>query len=401
VENLCIEAVDETPVSEQAVEIVERKGTGHPDHICDAASEAVSIALCAGYMERFGVVLHHNADKGLLIAGEVEKRFGGGRVIRPMEFVVGDRATFRAGSVEIPVARTARRAVRAWFAENLRHVDPARDLKVRVALGPGSVELADIFERQGRVRRANDTSVAVGCAPMTPTERCVLEAERLINSDSFKQRFPETGEDVKVMGIRRGTGLELTVAVPLMASLVSSEKEYFYRKRRIREALRREIDASAFTRVGLRLNALDARGRGVAGAYLTLLGTSAEDADSGQVGRGNRVSGVISLNRPAGAEAAAGKNPTSHVGKIYGVLAHRMAVLVYDRLECASEVRVWILGRIGRPVDRPVEVYVRVLGGGRMDRRGLRRKVASVVEESLSSMGAFTGALARGEYPVC
>ena len=63
--------------------------------------------------------------------------------------------------------------------------------------------------------------------------------------------------------------------------------------------------------------------------YLTLLGTSAEQGDSGQVGRGNRVCGLISLNRPMSVEAAAGKNPVSHVGKIYNVLAHELAMRIY------------------------------------------------------------------------
>ena len=80
--------------TEHRVEIVERKGTGHPDQICDAVMDAVSVALCREYQRRFGTILHHNIDKGLLAAGEVEKSFGGGRVIRPMELIIGDRATF-------------------------------------------------------------------------------------------------------------------------------------------------------------------------------------------------------------------------------------------------------------------------------------------------------------------
>jgi hypothetical protein len=50
---------------------------------------------------------------------------------------------------------------------------------------------------------------------------------------------------------------------------------------------------------------------------LTVLGTSAEGGDCGEVGRGNRVNGIAASNRPLGLEAAAGKNPVSHVGKIY------------------------------------------------------------------------------------
>src|SRR5512146_1438970 len=88
-------------VTEHRVEIVERKGTGHPDQICDSVMEAISVALSQEYLREFGTILHHNIDKGLLAAGRVEKRFGGGKVVRPMELTIGDRATFRAAGKEI------------------------------------------------------------------------------------------------------------------------------------------------------------------------------------------------------------------------------------------------------------------------------------------------------------
>src|ERR1700726_2492724 len=94
-------------VTEQSVEIVERKGGGHPDQICDCVMDAISVALSQAYLKEFGTILHHNIDKGLLAAGRVEKRFGGGTVIRPMELTIGDRATFSAGGKEIPVGAIA------------------------------------------------------------------------------------------------------------------------------------------------------------------------------------------------------------------------------------------------------------------------------------------------------
>ncbi|MEK7772951.1 MAG: methionine adenosyltransferase [Deltaproteobacteria bacterium] len=396
-----IDIIKDLPVAQGAVEIVERKGVGHPDSICDSAMDRVSVALSREYIKRFGAVLHHNIDKGLLVAGQVEKTFGHGRVIRPMEFIIGDRATFKAGKASIPVARIARDTVAEWFRENLRNVDVKRDVKIRVALQPGSVELADIFARKGGIRGANDTSASVGYAPLTPTERVVLETERFINSPAFKLRFPETGEDVKVMGIRRGKDLDITAACPLLAGLVRSEKEYFQKKAAIYRAIRGFLSAFQFDRVTLNLNTLDAKGHGVGGVYLTLLGTSAEDADSGQVGRGNRVNGVISLNRPMGTEAAAGKNPVSHVGKIYTVLAHRIAGEIYERTEGISEVYVWLLSQIGSPIDEPKCVYIKVIPGKGMDKRAVKRTASLIVEEFLSGIAAFTGELARGEHPVC
>jgi len=101
---IVIEPFKGKSVIDQRVEIVERKGTGHPDYLCDSMMEAISIALSQEYVREFGTILHHNIDKGLLAAGRTEKRFGGGKVLKPMELIIGDRATFTAGGRKIPVA---------------------------------------------------------------------------------------------------------------------------------------------------------------------------------------------------------------------------------------------------------------------------------------------------------
>ncbi|MHC4454921.1 MAG: methionine adenosyltransferase, partial [Planctomycetota bacterium] len=52
-------------VAEHNVEIVERKGTGHPDYMCDSMMDAISVALSREYIKEFGTILHHNIDKSL------------------------------------------------------------------------------------------------------------------------------------------------------------------------------------------------------------------------------------------------------------------------------------------------------------------------------------------------
>ena len=389
-------------ITEQRVEIVERKGTGHPDQICDAVMDAVSVALCREYQRRFGTILHHNIDKGLLAAGEVEKSFGGGRVIRPMELIIGDRATFRAAGEEIPVGAIALEAAREWFRQNLRFVDPELHLRCRLSLAPGSDELTDIFNRPGEVRVANDTSAAVGYYPLSPTEQTVLEMERFLNGREFKERFPQTGEDIKVMGARNGNRLDLTIAMPLMARSVSSEGEYFAVKKEILAVMREHAARlSPAEKVTIHYNTLDLPGRGVRGVYLSLLGTSAEDADSGQVGRGNRVNGLISMNRPMGTEAAAGKNPVSHVGKIYNVLSHKLARDIHDSIEGVKEVYVFLLSRIGAPVDRPQIATALLVPERGVRVTGIARKVEALFHREFAGITGFCEALARGEYPVC
>ena len=79
----------------RTLEIVERKGKGHPDSICDAIAESVSVELSQAYQKTFGHILHHNIDKCLLVAGQVKFHLGGGRVKQPMRLILGDRGFFR------------------------------------------------------------------------------------------------------------------------------------------------------------------------------------------------------------------------------------------------------------------------------------------------------------------
>jgi len=399
---ILIETFKGRSVTEHGVEIVERKGTGHPDYMCDSIMEAISIALSQAYIREFGTVLHHNIDKGLLAAGAVEKRFGGGRVLKPMELTIGDRATFRVADREIPVADIAIESAKKWIRNNMRLIDPDKHLTYRLALSPGSEELTDIFSRPGIVRAANDTSAAVGYYPLSCTEKAVLKLERQLNSERFKKSHPETGEDVKVMGLRNRDRLDITVAMPLLASHIRSEEEYFEQKSVIHKEMEKMFSAmQGFKEIKVHFNTLDERGRGLGGMYLSLLGTSAEDADSGQVGRGNRVNGLISVNRPLGTEAAAGKNPVSHVGKIYNFLAHKIARQIYEKIEGIKEVYVLLLSEIGTPIDSPHMATAQVL----MERgRGIKevaKTAEEIFEKEFSQINRFCMELSKGKYPVC
>jgi S-adenosylmethionine synthetase len=150
------------------------------------------------------------------------------------------------------------------------------------------------------------------------------------------------------------------------------------------------------------LNTLDVRGRGLNGIYLTVLGTSAEDGDCGQVGRGNRVNGIIPLNRPISNEAAAGKNPVSHVGKIYNLLTHRMADQIYNELHGIEEVYVWLLSQIGKPVDQPKVIAVQLITKkNSSDPKALSMQIEEVVEKELDDMDSFCKSLVEGKIAVC
>jgi S-adenosylmethionine synthetase len=190
--------------------------------------------------------------------------------------------------------------------------------------------------------------------------------------------------------------------MPLVSRFVWNEKNYFERK----EVLQKDMERFArrlkgFRKVSVHFNTLDKPGRGLNGVYLSLLGTSAEDADSGQVGRGNRVNGLISLNRPMGTEAAAGKNPVSHVGKIYNVLAHRIAKKLYENIDGVREVYVLMLSRIGTPINEPQVATAQVLleRGRRVS--DIAKEAGDIIGRELAMINRFCSELSKGKYPIC
>ncbi len=397
---ITVEVLSGKPVSEHEVEIVERKGKGHPDSICDAIMERVSIELSREYQRRFGLILHHNIDKGFLVAGNVEIKLGGGRVTDPIRLIFGDRATYEMNGTRMPIEEIAIDTAKRWIRDNLRFVDPDEHVTYDVQIKPGSPELVDIFSREAP--GANDTSGAVGYAPLTETERLVLLTERHMNSPAFKQQFPEAGEDIKVMGFRRGGELNLTTAVAFVDRFIDSEATYFGRKRQMHEAVEEYVrsEAKALQKITLALNTLDAPGRGLGGMYLSVTGTSAESGDSGQIGRGNKVNGVIALNRPMGTEAAAGKNPVSHVGKIYTIMTHQVADRIYREVPGIREVYVWLLSQIGSAIDQPMVAAAQIILAPRTRQEAARRKVRDVLERELADITALCRELAEGKYPV-
>ena len=400
--NILVNDSKVTPLDKQPVEIVERKGVGHPDSMCDAIMDQISVELSKAYLKEFGAILHHNTDKSLLVAGDVECKFGGGVVNKPMLLIFGDRATFEANGKEIPVEDIAINTAKKWLKENIRFVDPEKHMKYQLAIRHGSQGLTDIFKRETCMFGANDTSAAVGYAPLTRTENMVLTTERYMNSKEFKKRFPMSGEDIKVMGYKNGNVLNLTICNAFVDHLVSDIKDYMRRKEEIIADVQEWTNAKgAFDKVNVYINTLDVDDRGVDGVFLTVLGTCADGADSGQVGRGNKVNGVISLNRPIGTEAAAGKNPVSHVGKIYNALTHQIARSICSQVPEVAETVVWLLSQIGLPIDQPAIAAAQVVmnDGATLDKK-IQSRINEVIDAELANIEDFCEKLTYGKISV-
>jgi S-adenosylmethionine synthetase len=194
----------------------------------------------------------------------------------------------------------------------------------------------------------------------------------------------------------------LTVAVAFVDRFVPHAKLYFQCKEEVRQALTEHLTANLrkVDRVSVQLNTLDDPACGEEGMYLTVLGTSAEGSDCGQVGRGNRANGLISLTRPIGTEAAAGKNPVCHVGKIYSLLTHHFASEVVQHIDGVAEVYVWLCSQIGQPIDAPLIAASHVILKDGFRLPDLKPALESIIERELARIDDFSGRLARGVQPV-
>lgn len=393
-----IETTSGIPTFKKRFEIVERKGIGHPDTICDLVMNEISIELSKLYIKETGSVQHHNMDKGLLVAGQTENKFGGGKVTKPMKMVLGDRATSDINGINIPVGELAVNTAKSWFEKNMRFVKDEH-VKYQVEIGPTSSELKSIFEKPNGFT-ANDTSVLVGYAPFTDTESIVLETEQFINSKKFKDEFPISGEDVKVMGYRNEKKMDITVAMAFVDKFVESENHYFKQKQEMQQKIGEFLKAKDQFDVALNINCLDDKTKGIDGLYLTVLGTSADSADSGEVGRGNMANRVISPSRPAGAEATAGKNPVSHIGKIYNALSFSIADQIHKNVDGISEVFVWMYNIIGRPVNDPKSVIVQPIIESNYNEAEAKKKIQEIVEKNLSNINQFCNDLISGKIQI-
>jgi S-adenosylmethionine synthetase len=234
---------------------------------------------------------------------------------------------------------------------------------------------------------ANDTSVGVGFAPLSQTERTVLEIEKMLNSGKFKKKFPEVGEDVKVMGLRVKNKLTVTVAAAMVSGKIPDASHY----ESVMGDVRSEVEdllAKGSLEANLRLNSGDDPKRG--SYYLTVTGTSAEQGDDGNTGRGNRVNGVISPMRQYSMEATAGKNPVNHTGKLFNAVAILAADRIVKEVKGVREAYVRILSRIGNPIDQPLIASAALVLAKGTSISQARPEALAVLDESLAEIRDVT-----------
>ncbi|MEE9490373.1 MAG: methionine adenosyltransferase [Thermoplasmata archaeon] len=394
--NIWVEQASRMPMEETKIEIVERKGIGHPDSIADGLAESVSRTLCKLYLERYDKILHHNTDETQIVGGQSAPKFGGGTVLEPVYILLVGRATTQVDGERLPYRSRAIRAARDYLESFCPHLDVDMDVMLDCRIGQGSVDLRGLYETQRLL--ANDTSFGVGYAPFSETETITYETERLINGP-LKKEIPEAGEDVKVMATRVGDDINVTVAAAMVDRLVPDQSHYISVVEELKDRLLENALKQTNRNVSVDINTGDNYDDGI--FYLTVTGLSFENGDDGSVGRGNRANGLITPFRPMSMEATAGKNPVTHVGKLYNILTLKIA---NDIVKAGGgdilEAYVRIVSQIGKPIDDPQAASIQLVMANGVQLSGVQSEAEGVVDEWLANISKITDLIVNGEVSV-
>jgi S-adenosylmethionine synthetase len=394
--NIVVEELRHKPMEESPSEIVERKGIGHPDSIADALAESVSRGLCKMYLERYGRILHHNTDEVQIVGGQSAPHFGGGVILDPAYILLVGRATTKVNNRRLPYRSVAIRAARDYLEQNCTHLDVDMDVMLDCRIGQGSVDLRGLYETEKLL--ANDTSFGVSYAPLSETEKVTFQTERFINGP-LKKDLPEVGQDVKVMAWRDEDKLTLTVAAAMVDKLIPDADHYDSVKEQLAEEVLDYVSKITSREVKVFVNNADNYEEDV--FYLTVTGLSMENGDDGSVGRGNRVNGLITPYRPMSMEATAGKNPVTHVGKLYNVLANIIANdIAAENGGDIKEAHVRIVSQIGAPIDMPQAASAQLILADQVKLSKVESNVTGLMDDHLSKISSLTKRLVNGEINV-
>ena len=384
------------------LEVVERKGRGHPDTLADGLAEELSVRYCLYTRERFGSVLHHNFDKVGLLGGASDARLGEGQMLAPIRVLLNGRASARFGNEVIPLPTLLQEWATGFLTRELPMLDPDRHLIFHDNVSSANTagypaadfspqSLADLF--QTRQTLSSDTATVCIQYPPTPVETMVLGVEQHLTSDLYRDRRPWLGSDIKVMACGSASGVSITACVPQIADYVPDLQTYQANLESVRADIQSLVEQHLpGARVDVRLNTLDDFERG--SLYLTVLGSCIESGDEGMVGRGNRSSGFISVLRPFSGEAACGKNPVFFPGKVYTAVGTEVARRLHEA--SGARIDVWLMSQEGRPLSDPWKVIVWHDGGALAE-----ATVREVLGDVLTRIPALTEAMLRREIRLC
>ncbi|MFW6017160.1 MAG: methionine adenosyltransferase [bacterium] len=329
-------------------EMVERKGLGHPDTLCDAIAEKTSQLYSKFCYKKYNKIAHHWFDKVMLIGGESDISYGFGRLIKPYRLIFAGKCAKKICGSRVPLNEIFEEAARSILENYLTEFDINKHLIIvdetvdhqgtgreSKRYRPNSIEdLSDITIYN---KRSNDCNLLAAHYPLTRLENIVYELENFINNMEYKNKYPMVGWDVKIVGVRDEEDYEIVVNVPVLAKYINSREDYDSVVEIVRCDLNQMILSNYDINYDLIINPQDVTGQ----PYITVFGSAADTGDVGVVGRGNRINGLITPMQPMSIEASAGKNVIDHTGKLYASLSKKLSKDISLMIEQPVEIFIY------------------------------------------------------------
>ncbi|MGL5856960.1 MAG: methionine adenosyltransferase [Angustibacter sp.] len=350
------------------VEIVERKGIGHPDTLADALAERMSVAYSRYCRDEFGAVLHHNLDKLYLRGGHARTSLGTFEMTEPTVLVIGGRVSTGFAGQPVDHRGLFEHVATDYLTTVLPHFDADKWLRIEHATTDRSrfptwfrpESLDDLPEL--RHPTSSDTVAVTSWWPHTPTERTVLAVERYLNQEAAGPRYTHLGQDIKVMACRHGRRLDITVNVAVHPDAAPTVNAYESVLTLLHSELQQVATESAAGDLDpwLHLNTTQTNPHRGKRQYLLGSGTCLEFGEEGFVGRGNGASGLIAVHRPKSVEAPYGKNPTYHSGKVYTLYAEQISRAIHHAHDVGATVT--IMANHSTPLREPTHVAIDLHG---------------------------------------
>ena len=378
-------------------EVIEKKGLGHPDTLADGLAEYLSVEYARYTKNKFGAILHHNFDKVGLLGGASRVTFGNGYLTKPIRVVLNGRASTKFGKEDIPINKLLVNWTKEYFKNRLYKVNPDKDLRFILELSnqssPGKTHSDKIlkdasrrfwFEPRGlkdlpelKNLFSNDTSLGVGYAPFSIVEKFILELEIFLNSNKTKKRYPWLGTDIKIMCKRVKNDVSITMCIPQIADFVGSLDAYKENLQICHKLINQLAKKWHVNLVELNINTRDKFD--VYELYLTATGTSLESGDEGLVGRGNRITRLISPTNPYSMEGSCGKNPVYHIGKLYYLQAQIIANEIYKKIGVNNQI--FLGSQSGRKLEDPwINVVILPKSISKIDEKKIKTIVKNKIE---------------------
>lgn len=395
-------------IDDQPFEVVETKGKGHPDNICDTLAEKISANYSKYCIEHYGVILRHMIDKLSILGGGSKVQFGKGEMIAPIRMLVNGRFTDRFKNEKIDYMEIVTNTITNYFKELFPLLDTDKYLCIidntHHNEGPGVVynndgttsnERKKFFEaedekyklRHNNHNRCNDTSTTVSYYPMSNLEQTVLEIEQHLNSNEYKALKPWVGNDIKVMGMRKEQKIEITSCVPMISLYVKDLDDYKSKleelKTDIEKIIRKRFDNND---ISIYLNTRDNYEKN--DLYLTAIGSAVESGDEGAVGRGNRSRGVIPFSRNFSMEASCGKNPVYHTGKLFAAIGDVLSKTIFELYGVQNIV--YCTSKMGDPIENPWNISVELNQDVYDDTKS---KIDQLVQDTIKNHASITNSI--------